>query len=164
MTGKVPRALPWAGMRCPFGTRRTLDNSCPKKGSFPRAPQRGAAYQPRVKPWVDVAPPHSGVLKERRIFRLSIANACGLYDGHGKDCPGERSDKNFCNSASLINIWRRGPQGRFAKRPNFVKGLPGLVWVSPCQKPIPPLPRSRQLSGQALHLPRFRCWQALCLP
>ena len=30
------------------------------------APQRGAAYQPRVQPWVDVAP-HSGVLKERRI-------------------------------------------------------------------------------------------------
>jgi len=21
MSGKVPRALPWAGMRCPFGTR-----------------------------------------------------------------------------------------------------------------------------------------------
>jgi hypothetical protein len=30
MSGKVPRALPWAGMRCPFGTRSTLDVSCPK--------------------------------------------------------------------------------------------------------------------------------------
>ena len=38
----------------------------PKKGAFPPAPQRGAAYQPRVQPWVDVAP-HSCVLKERRI-------------------------------------------------------------------------------------------------
>ena len=40
---------------------------CARKGGIvARAPQRGAAYQPRVQPWVDVAP-HSGVLKERRI-------------------------------------------------------------------------------------------------
>jgi hypothetical protein len=37
-----------------------------QKGAFQPAPQRGAAYQPRVQPWVDVAS-HSGVLKERRI-------------------------------------------------------------------------------------------------
>ena len=37
-----------------------------EKAGLQPAPQRGAAYQPRVQPWVDVAH-NSGVLKERRI-------------------------------------------------------------------------------------------------
>ncbi len=38
----------------------------PEKAALQPAPQRGAAYQPRVQPWVDVVH-NSGVLKERLI-------------------------------------------------------------------------------------------------